>query len=78
MARAKAFQHETETELNEKLAPLATDGVILGERKCFLINGMGQQLAQNFIYRDRLNNEKWSLQNKNDSEYSGSNASSMR
>jgi len=73
MASAKLFKFDTEKRLNEKLAPLATDGAILGERKCVLIHGMGHQLTKTYIYRD-----KQTAEGRPDNEYGGSAISNMR
>ncbi|CAG7836871.1 unnamed protein product [Allacma fusca] len=54
---AKDFKRIKEHEINEKLAKLVPEGVIEGDRRVVLMHGMGEILAQNFIYRPQADSK---------------------
>ena len=61
---AKAFKQDIENHIAEKLAPLADDGLIHGERRAFLLHGLPHELSKNYIYVDNVDKDKPSHRSK--------------
>jgi hypothetical protein len=56
---ANQFKRLKETDINARLSHEPMDrGTILGERRCYLLNGMSHILAKNYIYRPPENVEE--------------------